>query len=67
MTLSFKQEENLDLVKDARTDNWPTGLACKNWKNIEHEFCPGDVLAEEEYSWIDRELQVGTALERGHN
>ena len=48
LTLSFEEEEHLDFIEDARTNNWPSGLACKIWKNLEKEFRPSNVLAEAE-------------------
>ena len=50
LTLSFEQGEHLNFVEDARTADWPSGLACKIWKNIENEFQPSNVLAETEMS-----------------
>ena len=48
LTLSFEEEEHVDFIEDARTNNWPSGLACKIWKNLENKFRPSDVLAEAE-------------------
>ena len=48
LTLPFEEEEHLDFIEDARTDDWPSGLACKIWKNLENKFRPSDVLAEAE-------------------
>ena len=48
LTPSFEEEEHLVFIKDARTDDWPSGLACKIRKNLENKFRPSDVLAEAE-------------------
>ena len=45
LTLSFEEEEHLNFIEDARTDDWPSGLACKIWKNLENGFRPSNVLA----------------------
>ena len=46
LTLSFEEEEHLDLIEDERTDNWSSELVCKIWKNLKNKFWPSDVLAE---------------------
>ena len=35
LMLSLEEEEHLDFIEDARTDDWPSGLACEIWKNLE--------------------------------
>ena len=48
LMLSFEEEEHFNFIEDVRTDDWPSGLACKIWKNLKNEFRPSDVLAEAE-------------------
>ena len=40
LMLSFKEKEHLDFIEDARTDSWPSGLACEFWENLRNEFRP---------------------------
>ena len=61
LTLSFKEEEHLDFTEDARTDTWPSGLACEIWKNLKNKFRPSDVLVEAE---LTKKL-MGLTLENG--
>ena len=63
LTLSFEEEEHLDFIEDARTDDWPSGLACEIWKNLENEFRPSDVLAEAE---LTKKL-MGLTLVKGED
>ena len=63
LTLSFKQKEHLDFIKDARTDNCPSGLVCEIWRNLENEFRPSDVSAEAE---LTKKL-MGLTLEKGED
>ena len=63
LTLSFEEEEHLDFIEDARTDDWPSGLACKIWKNLENEFRPSDVLTEAELT----EKLMGMTLPKGED
>ena len=61
LTPSFEEEEHLVFIKDARTDDWPSGLACKIWKKPENEFRPRDILAEAE---LTKKL-IGLTLAKG--
>ena len=63
LTLSFEEEEHLNFIEDARTDDWPSGLACKIWKNLENKFRPSDVLAESELS----KKLMGLTLAKGED
>ena len=63
LTPSFEEEEHLAFIKDAKTDDWPSGLACKIWKNLENEFRPSDVLADAKLS----KKLMGLTLAKGED
>ena len=63
LPLSFEEEEHLDFVEDARADDWPSGLTCKVWKNLDNKFRPSDVLAEAD---LTKKL-MGLTLAKGED
>ena len=48
MIVSLKTEEQLGYIKDARTSNWPSAIACNVWSTLEAEFKPSNILATSE-------------------
>ena len=48
LTMAFKNEEQMTLIKASKTQDWPNGLACLVMKQILDVYQPGDVMAKAE-------------------
>ena len=45
LTLSFESDEDIGMIEEARTEEWPCALACDIWAALEEENTPSDTLA----------------------
>ena len=45
LTMSFENEEQLGYIEDARSDEWPSALACEIWASLVDENKPSDTIA----------------------
>ena len=48
LMLSMNEEEHMSIIDDARTDDWPSALACEIWNAVDEENRPNDMLAKAE-------------------
>ena len=44
LTMSFENEEQLGYLEDARSDKWPSVLACEIWASLVDENKPSDTI-----------------------
>ena len=45
LTMSFKNEEQLGYIEEARSNEWPSALTCEIWANLVDENKPSDAIA----------------------